>query len=294
MSKIPESGVLTLRRKFSSQPGEALDRSHTPVQHRVCLASCMYTQHQLLTVYKRWMQSPSSINKPMPMHYWRRVKQYKHKHGASTHITIDVYSQLSMHHTDSKSPANDVKFYTLNRRAQEEHGSLRPSQHRGGQSTETTIRDWDRKQSIQGFLISATKTTSQKLRFDVRNLWKALLDHPPVNGVKEEDKKFAREILSSKIERAAHNEQRHSNGILMGPVSTKGEVTMTQSTKSSPHTKSPLTTRKKAVQKSPSPPPEVEPPKILKDESPEPSTKLSLKEKSPEPSNEKRFDSGGW
>ena len=65
------------------------------------------------------------------------------------------------------------------------------------------------------------------------------------NGVGSNKKKqHAKEILSHKLEEAVENEKRRSNGILMSPVSTKGEVTKdspTQpgaSTGSSSHTQS--------------------------------------------------------
>ena len=51
-------------------------------------------------------------------------------------------------------------------------------------------------------------------------------NRPKQNGVgSNKEKRQAREILTHKLEEAAENEKRHSNGILMGPVSTKGEVT---------------------------------------------------------------------
>ena len=55
-------------------------------------------------------------------------------------------------------------------------------------------------------------------------------------GRKEQEKKQARDVLVSKITEAAGKEKRLSNGIRMSPVSTKGEVTTTQSTKVSPPT----------------------------------------------------------
>jgi len=76
------------------------------------------------------------------------------------------------------------------------------------------------------------------------------LDQKSVNGIGNDEK-----MWSPKIDPAVPIEKRHSNGIVMSPVSTKGESTMTQSTKSSPISTSPLTERKKLnrVNKSPSP-----------------------------------------
>ncbi len=75
------------------------------------------------------------------------------------------------------------------------------------------------------------------------------LDNPPVNGVSQGERNSTKDMLSDDP-----NLKRHSaNGILISPVSTKGEVTMTQSTKSSPSTTSPLTERKIYKHKTPPP-----------------------------------------
>ena len=51
---------------------------------------------------------------------------------------------------------------------------------------------------------------------------------------KAQEKQQARDVLVSRITEAAGKEKRFSNGIRMSPISTKGEVTTTQSTKVSP------------------------------------------------------------
>ena len=51
-------------------------------------------------------------------------------------------------------------------------------------------------------------------------------DRSKQNGVKSnKEKRHAREILTHRLEEVVENEKRRSNGILMSPVSTKGEVT---------------------------------------------------------------------
>ena len=58
-------------------------------------------------------------------------------------------------------------------------------------------------------------------------------DGPKRNGVGSNKKKqHAKEILTHKLEEAVENEKRRSNGILMSPVSTKGEVTKDSPTQS--------------------------------------------------------------
>ena len=92
-----------------------------------------------------------------------------------------------------------------------------------------------------------SKTENKSKEIKRQSSLEGTVDHHKVNGLNSEGKQHARDILSHKLEEAVEIEKRHSNGILMSPVSTKGEVTMTQSTKSSPsstHTTSPLVQKK--------------------------------------------------
>ena len=159
------------------------------------------------------------------------------------------------------SPANDIKYYTLNRRPKKNASTADPlrdfthnievdSRLRANYNLKSGIAATPKRSrpfSYGAKLDSDSKSTNEISR--QRSL-EGFLDQTPVNGVKEGEKEAARDLLVSKI---ALNDKRHSNGILTSPVSTKGEVTMTQSTKSSPHTTSPLTERKMHPHNTPPP-----------------------------------------
>ena len=174
---------------------------------------------------------------------------------APTHMHTHAHTCTHTHtptHTEPKSPAKDIKYYTLNRRPKKNPTTADPlKDFTHNIEVDSRLRTDARSRALSfGSKEKGTKSTGDIRR---QKSLEGILDNGSLNGVSEEDKKHARDILTQKIGHAAEIEKRNSNGIMISPVSTKGEVTMTQSTKASLHTTSPLTERRKFTQNSSSP-----------------------------------------
>ena len=133
--------------------------------------------------------------------------------------------------TRAGTHVESVKFYTLNRRSAK---SACDPTSRVPQNIEVDSR-------LKGSYPSARGARSMSVE--------PTAEMPKLNGVGSiQGKQHAREVLSQKLEETTDKEKRHSNGILMSPVSTKGEVTRdspTHSGTSTPtSTSSPLLVRK--------------------------------------------------
>ena len=165
--------------------------------------------------------------------------------------------------SDQHSSGNkDVKFYTLNRRTAKNMGSSDPiSKHPHNIEVDKRLRPNS---------VGSRDEVSKKVdAFESRPRGRSIDTRPMsaqdnkevhrqsslessgegghINGVGGADKKRkAREVLSQTIDKVSENEKRHSNGIIMSPVSTRGEVTTTESTKTtaSPSSGSPINPRK--------------------------------------------------
>ena len=225
MSQVPDSGVLTLRKKFSSGDLISYVRSVASLVYQRNVHD--YVEGTFMPIY--------GITKPI--------------------ILIPPTEPKS-------SAANDIKSFTLNRRSKKNASTADPlreftqnievdSRLRANYNLKSGIAVTPKR--IRPFSYGAKLDSDSKSTNEIRRQrsLEGFLDQTPVNGVKEGEKEAARDLLGNKI---ALNDKRHSNGILTSPVSTKGEVTMTQSTKSSPHTTSPLTERKMQPQHETPPP----------------------------------------
>ncbi len=156
------------------------------------------------------------------------------------------------------TPANDIKYYTLHRQPKKSAAAADPlrafshnieidSRLRAGYNTKSGVDPNRLRAFSYGAKLDSESNSAGEIRR--QKSLEGYLDQPPVNGVGKRDKNTD-DVLADNNP----NVKRHSaNGILMSPVTTKGEVTMTQSTKSSPSTTSPLTGRKVYAHKSPPP-----------------------------------------
>ena len=145
--------------------------------------------------------------------------------------------------TEPQAPNNEVKFFTLNRRTSRNTNSDPFSKLTQQQNIEVDSRLRSEYNQVGKVALDTEShqrgyETNQKRPHSMgsHSLENVLEGSGKYNGggAGNGHKQQARDVLVSKITEAAGKEKRMSNGIRMSPVSTKGEVTTTQSTKMSP------------------------------------------------------------
>jgi hypothetical protein len=134
---------------------------------------------------------------------------------------------------EPQAPHNDFKFFTLNRRVARSNNHDPISKLTQQQNIEVDSR----LRSERGFSIDTSKARPHSLgSHELQKLEQSgggSGGGGKVNGDTEHkgvEKRQAKDVLVNKITEAAGKEKRLSNGIRVSPVSTKGEVTTTQST----------------------------------------------------------------
>ena len=147
---------------------------------------------------------------------------------------------------DPKPPAQEVKFYTLNRKSTKKSNAVDPYSRlvhnievdsrlrkNPSKATPTNGHDIENRRSYS-FEPHHHHQYEPKLESTFHST-SSIQSHSKMNGKAggSPDKQLARAVLSHRIKKAEEQEKRNSREINVSPVSTKGEVTATVSTKSS-------------------------------------------------------------
>ena len=161
--------------------------------------------------------------------------------------TLSLSVPISDTHKVPQPQAHNIKFYTLNRkstRKPDPYSQMVPNievdsrlRNRPLKSLPLNGNDLENRRSYsfevepEVHVTSPEKVTQYHSATDVRTASK--MNGGVVKSSSPQDKSLARVVLSQRIKQAEEQEKRHSREINASPVSTKGEVTTTQSTKSS-------------------------------------------------------------
>ena len=167
-----------------------------------------------------------------------------------THTHTHTHILIHYMCTEPQGTNNDFKFFTLNRRTGRANNNdpLNKLTHQQNIEVDSRLRsDYrpagnDVESRQRGFSFETSKIRPHSLgSHELQKLEQSGgggggQQNGDTGHKKEGKRQVARDVLVNKIVEVAGKEKRLSNGIRLSPVSTKGEVTTTQSTKVSPPT----------------------------------------------------------